>query len=91
MIAQNVHDAERKARLEHGALLVDVKIEPVPRHSDDAEIGAVGAVGAPVGAVGLCDAAQTPDGADEGADEEQVDKGDEFGRVFGARVEEQRA
>lgn len=45
----------------------------------------------PIGAVGVGHAAQFVDGADEGTDEEEVDKGDKVCRVFGAAVEEQCA
>lgn len=45
----------------------------------------------PVGAVGIGNEAQDVDGADEGTDEEQINEGDEAGRVLGAAVEEEGA
>ena len=43
----------------------------------------------PAGAVGVGHGAEDVDGADEGADEEEVDEGDEAGGVLGAAVEEE--
>lgn len=85
---QAVDDGKSPAGLEHGAGLVGGE---VPSGTGDGEVAEAGA---PVVAVGLCavgvgDAAQLVDGADESADEGEVDEGDEAGVGRGAVVGEE--
>lgn len=84
-----VHDGKRPASLEHGAGLVGGPV--VVRAGDGNITKAVGpvAVARDVGAVGVADAAQIPDGGDEGADEAEVDEADEHGIGRGAVVGEE--
>jgi len=86
-----VHDAERKRRLEHGALPVNVQIVTIARDGKEAQVLAVLATGRNAGAVRIRNTAEAVDAADESADEEQVDESNEFGRVSCARVQEKRA
>lgn len=86
-IWRNLHDAKCKRRLKHRALPVDIEAVTISRNGKEAEVLAVLAVGREAGAVRICDSAQAVDTADEGANEEQIDKGDEFGRVARARVQ----
>ncbi len=54
----NVHDAQGKARLEHGARLVDVNSEAVEMGgTEDAEANVVGIAGGDVATVGAGDEA----------------------------------
>lgn len=76
-----VHNAERERRLEHRARLVDVGV--IVGHRSRAkgpEADVVGIAARDARAVGGRDEAQRVHGADEGADEEQVDHRHE-GRV----------
>lgn len=79
-----IHDAESKARLQHGAILVDVEVEG--RGAADAVVvdgeGEV-AIGRETGAAGFCNVAKFVDPGDEGADEAEVDEGDEEGGFAG--------
>jgi len=79
-----IHDAKGPRGLEHTAGLVDG--DAVGVHfglAEDAE-GQRVALGGNVAAVVAADAAQVPDAGDEGADEAQVDEGDEV--AVGARA-----
>lgn len=77
-----VHDAKRKARLQHGAVLISIDVDSIQAESagaaaDGEEIVSARNVGAvPVGGV-----AEGVDGADEGADEEEIDERDKVGVV----------
>ncbi|KAJ8113421.1 hypothetical protein OPT61_g4444 [Boeremia exigua] len=75
----------------HGALAIDVEAIPVARDSSESQINAVRAVGRPVGAIRVGNAAQAVDAADERAHEQKVDKGNKLGRVPCARIQKQRA
>lgn len=85
------HDAKHPRGFQHGARFVDVQRGPRSADGPAEPAGVVVLAASPVGAVGVGHGAQHVDGTDEGADEEEIDKGDEAGRVFGAAVEEQRA
>jgi len=87
----DVHDSKRPRGLEHGALAVGVDAESSTTDGEKTQVGAVRTTSTPVGAVSIGNAAQSVDGSDEGAHEEKVDKGNEFGRVLCARVEEEGA
>lgn len=85
-----VHDAEGEGGLEHGARLVGAGVQGGDRGAaEGAEADVVGVAARDVGAVGRGDEAQGPDGADEGADEQEVDGGDEGGVGGGAVVAEE--
>jgi uncharacterized Zn-binding protein involved in type VI secretion len=92
----DLHDTKRKGRLEHSTRLIDVQRKAVSgkgnaTQTPQVKVVVVGAIVAPIGAVRVSDAAQTPHCADEGAHKEEIDEGDEVGRVFGARVQEEGA
>lgn len=77
-----IHDAKRKARLQHRTMLVCVQMERrLPGNTiivdGDGEI----AVGGEVGAVRIAYVTELVNASDEGADEAEVDEGDEEGRV----------
>lgn len=91
---ENIHDAKRPRGLEHGAVLVDIGREPgagllaiVPERADLDVDGC----GLEVGAAGAVDGAEFVDGSDEGADEAEVDKGDEEGGATGRAETEEGA
>lgn len=81
----NLHNAERKARLQHRAGLIEVESERVIRASapfakrtqGDDDRPAI-----PAAAVGIGDETQLVDSRDESAQEAQVDEGDEDGGAF---------
>lgn len=80
-----VHDAKDPAGLEHGARLVDV--EPHATQGDGAQHAEADdrvRVGCDATAVVVPDAAQLVDAGDQGADEAEVDEGDE--ECVGARA-----
>lgn len=85
----DVDDAERESGLEHDAGLVRV---PADARSGDGDVADGARPGGcavrPVGAVGVGDAAEVVDTGDEGADEAEVDKGEEAGVGGGAVVGE---
>jgi len=87
----DVHDSESPGSLEHGALTVDVPSVRVSGDIEETKISVVGAVGVPVGAIGIGDTSELVNGSNEGADEEEIDKGNELGRVPCARIEEKGA
>lgn len=76
------HDSKRPARLEHGTVLVDVgaRLSAIAALSSiipqDAEID-VDVTGREIGAIGSGNASQLVDASNEGADEGEVDQGDE--------------
>ncbi|KAL8642703.1 MAG: hypothetical protein Q9228_000633 [Teloschistes exilis] len=75
-----IHDAKRKARLQHGAILVDVEVEG--RGAADAIVvdgEGEAAVGGEVGTTGVRDAAEFVDSGDKGPDEAEIDEGGEEG------------
>ena len=73
-----IHDAKRETRLLHRAILFDAGREAArPGDAIGAHNHVRGAVAADAGAVGAGDAAEFVDAGDEGADEAEVDKGDE--------------
>lgn len=84
----NLHDAKCPRSLEHGALTVDVPSIRVARDVEQAQVGVVRTVPVPARAVGVSDAAELVDCADESTDEEEVDESNEVGGVTCARVEE---
>src|ERR1700728_2829974 len=76
-----IHDAKGKTRLEHGTCLVNRHAKGIDvRLAEDAEGEGI-ALGRDAGAGVAGDAAQVPDAGDEGADEAQVDEGDEMAIV----------
>lgn len=82
---ERVHDPEGEGSLQQGAGLVDVHAEVIPIFAADVPEGPQGEVegpGAEIGAVGRCDVAELVDAGDEGADEAEVDEGDEDGGAF---------
>jgi len=85
-----VHDPEHEAGLQHRARFVRVHAyaRTGRRKPDEGDVPEGGGGG---GAVGVRDEAQLVDGADEGADEEQVDEGYEERIGLGAVVGEERA
>ena len=84
-----VHDPERKGGLQHRARLVCGEVEPVHGHGAQGAGDGVGGVVGDVGAVCVGDEAELVDAADEGADEEEVDEGDEESVGAGAVVGEE--
>ncbi len=87
-----VHDPERKAGLEHRALLIGTKMQPVYiGAAENAEVDLVGVPRCHAGAVFACDAAQLVDACDERGDEAEVDEGYEEGVVFRTVVGEEGA
>lgn len=79
-----VHDAECKAGLEHGAVLVHIQAPWVVAVATDVTQDTqveVETAGGKVGAIRIGNAAQEVDASDEAANEAQVDKGDEETRV----------
>jgi hypothetical protein len=87
----DLHDAKCPRRLEHSALAIDVKAIGVSRNGEEPQIVTVGAIGRKVGAVGTRDPSKLIDACNECANEEQVDKRNEVGGVFCARIEEERS
>ncbi|KAK0102639.1 hypothetical protein ONS95_006243 [Cadophora gregata] len=86
-----IHNPKGKARLLHRALLIGAEIEtPHSRGAKIAKRDGVWRTRGHVRAVLVGDVAQGVDAADEGADEEEVDEGDEAGVVGGAVVGEER-
>lgn len=88
-----LHDAEREARLEHGARLVEVKRQRVAGAHAIVAKGPqrdVDGAAVPARAVLVGDEAQLVDGGDEGAEEADVDEGDEGRGALGGRVADQR-
>lgn len=77
---QDLHDPDRKASLQHATCLVQVISERVvhlpTRESERAQC-VVDAAAVPAATVGVCDEAQLVYACDEGAEEEEVDEGDE--------------
>jgi hypothetical protein len=84
-----VHDAEGPARLEHGARLVGGDAIGVEVGLGEDAQGERVALGRGAGAIVAADVAQGADAADEGADDAQVDEGDEVGVVARAVVGEE--
>lgn len=81
-----IHDTKSEARLQHGARLVDINAERVEVGGPHgAQVDKVRVALVDRGAVHVADPAQVKDGGDEGADESEVDKGDEL-RVGGGAV-----
>lgn len=79
-----VHDAERKTRFQHGAMLIRVQMKRrTPTDSiivnGDGEVG----VGGEICAVCIGDVAELVDAGDEGADEAEVDERYKDGGVTG--------
>lgn len=77
---QDLHDPDRKASLQHATCFVQVISERVvhlpTRESERAQC-VVDAAAVPAATVGICDEAQLVYACDEGAEEEEVDEGDE--------------
>ncbi len=87
----HIHDAQRKGSLQHRALLIRAKVQPIHRHAANVpEIDLERFARRHVGAVLVGDAAELVDGGDQGAEEEEVDDADEDGVGFGAVVGEER-
>lgn len=85
-----VDDAKGEARLEHGARLVDLDVDAVEGGAaEDAEAQVDGGPADHARAVGVGYEAEGVHGADEGADEEEVDDGHEDGVCGGAVVREE--
>ena len=75
-----VHDAKREACLEHRAGLVGLEVKVGARHGpESAEAGVPVPVLGQVRAVGVGNVAQVPHAGNEGADEAEIDEGDEAG------------
>lgn len=88
----DLHDAQREARLQHGARLVEVERQGVPALDAPVAKGPEGDVdlaAVPARAVRAPDEAQLVDAGDEGAEEAQVDEGDEGRGALGGRVADQ--
>jgi hypothetical protein len=78
-----IHNRKRKASLQHRALLISSKMQAIHINAAQyAEVDLVGIAGCDVRAVFMGDAAQLVDACDQGADEAEVDKGDEEGVVL---------
>lgn len=90
---ENLHNAQREGRLEHSAGLIHLQRERVTRAlailAERAERDPDHA-GVPVGAVSVGDEAELVDGGDEGADEAEVDEGDEERGAFCCGEAEER-
>ena len=83
-----IHDPEGERGLEQSAGLVDIDVDVVPVVPPDVPEGAEGEVeraAAEAGAVRVRDPAELVDACDEGADEAEVDEGDEDGGAAGGR------
>lgn len=81
-----IHDTKSEARLEHRTRLIDINPERVKVGGPHgAQVDKVRVASVDGGAVHVADPAQIKDGGDEGADESEVDKGDEL-RVGGGAV-----
>ena len=65
-----IHDSKCPAGLEHGTLPVHIQIVSVSTDAENAEVGAVLAAAANVGAVGIGNASQLIHGSNEGSHEE---------------------
>jgi len=88
----DIHDAERKASLQHAALFIGSEMQAVDRRiTKDAEVDLVRLSGHHAGAVLVCDAAQFVDTCDQCADKAQVDEGDEACVVARPVVGEERS
>lgn len=81
----NLHNPQRKTRLQHSTRLIHVQRERVTRSQTElakrAQRNPDGAA-VPVCAVGVGDEAELVDSCYEGAEEEGVDEGDEEGGAF---------
>ncbi|KFZ21492.1 hypothetical protein V502_02930 [Pseudogymnoascus sp. VKM F-4520 (FW-2644)] len=89
---KTVHNRQRPARLEHRTRLAQLDpITPKRDISQQRKASRVRSRRRQTGAVIARDAAERVDAPDEGADEGEVDEGDEAGVVFGAVVGEERA
>lgn len=84
-----LHDSECPRRLEHSTGTVHVQTPGVARNGEQSQIGAVISSAVDAGAVCISDAPERIDGTNKGADEQEVDKGNEFSRVPGACVEKE--
>lgn len=77
---QDFHDPDRKASLQHATCLVQVVRERVihlPTRESEWSECVIDTATVPAAAVGVCDEAQLVYACDEGAEEEEVDEGDE--------------
>jgi hypothetical protein len=84
-----LHDTKRPRCFEHGALAVDVPFVAVSRYIEQAQVGVVGAVRSPVGAVGIGDTTEFINSTNEGSHEQKVDERDEVGRVTCACIQKE--
>lgn len=80
-----IHDAKREARFPHRTFLIGVQTQGRCTAADAIVVDGDGetAVGGEIRAVGIGDVAKLVDAGDEGADETEVDEGDEHGGVAG--------
>ena len=85
-----IHDSKRKTSLQHRTGLIHIDGESRNTARDIAEIDGVGRAGTDAGARVFADEAQFIDRGDEGADETEIDEGDEEGVGFRAVVGEER-
>ena len=80
----NVHNPKRKGRLEHRTLLVQIEVEPIiAAHAVRAQRDGEGAAIGEIRAAGVADATEVVDARNQGADEADVDEGDEVGGAAG--------
>jgi len=87
----DIHNAKRKARLKHGACLIDLHTHPINiRIAQRTEIDIVRGASGDSRAVGVGDEAQLIDTGDEGAHKTEIDEGDEEGIGARAVVGEER-
>ena len=80
-----IHDAKREAGFPHRTFLVGVQAHGGGIAADAVVVDGDGesTIGGEIGAVGVGDVAELVDAGDEGADETEVDEGDEDGGVAG--------
>lgn len=74
---KDINNAQRESGFKHSTRPIDAVVEVAAAGGD---------AGVDVAAIGTGDAAHDDDAADEGADEEEVDEGDEEGVVAGGGV-----
>ena len=84
-----VHDAKRKASLQHCALFIRRKVQGVNRHTAESKANSVRRAFCDRGAILAADAAQFVDACDEGADEAEIDERGEACVLTGAMVGEE--
>ena len=86
-----IHNPKGKGSLKHRTLLVATKMPSIPTDGYVGKIDLVGIASCDRSTVFVGYAAQLVDACDQGADEAEVDEGDEEGVVLGAAVGEEGA